>query len=232
MRIDRLLANAGLGTRKEVRKLIKEGRVQVDGEVIHAYGEHIDYNSSLITVDGFPVHYQPFYYVLLHKPKGYISSTVSEDGAPPVTDLIYEYATFKLVPVGRLDKNTTGVLLLTNDGKLTHRLLSPKHHVDKVYEAIVDKTLSPELIDAFSKGINVNDEYTSKPARLEIINENTARVTLQEGKFHQVKRMFLALGYKVLELQRIKFAFLHVDDLHIGEYRELSKDEIAKLRNY
>ena len=232
MRIDRLLANAGLGTRKEVHFLIKDGRVFVDSKQIKAYGEHVNPDLSIVEVDGEVINYQPFHYVLLNKPAGYISSTVHEAGNPPVTDLLLEYEAFDLAPVGRLDLDTRGVLLLTNNGKLAHRLLSPKHDVKKTYEAKVNKPLTHDLIKKFNDGININDEYITKPAQLEFIEKDIALVTISEGKYHQVKRMFKACGYEVIELVRTRFAFLTVDDLAVGSSRELTPEETKKLLEY
>ena len=214
MRIDRLLANAGLGTRKEVHFLIKDGRVFVDSKQIKAYGEHVNPDLSIVEVDGEVINYQPFHYVLLNKPAGYISSTVHEAGNPPVTDLLLEYEAFAY------------------NGKLAHRLLSPKHDVKKTYEAKVNKPLTHDLIKKFNDGININDEYITKPAQLEFIDIDVALVTISEGKYHQVKRMFKACGYEVIELVRTRFAFLTVDYLAVGSSRELTPEETKKLLEY
>ena len=167
--------------------------------------------------------------MLLNKPKGYVSAC--EDNVyPPVTDLISEYDFAKLFPVGRLDVDTTGTLLLTNDGKLCHRLLSPKYHVDKTYKVKTDYDIKNELIEAFEKGIMLDNELTL-PAKLKIISNREAELTIHQGKFHQVKRMFLKYSLKVMELDRKSFAFLNHEDLEIGEYRELNKDEVQKLKD-
>ncbi len=165
---------------------------------------------------------------MLNKPKGYVSAAI-DNVYPPVTDLIPEYAFAKLNPVGRLDVDTTGALLLTNDGDLAHKLISPKYHVDKVYEVEVDKKLDSKLVESFKQGIELDGELTL-PAELVIINDKHAELTLHQGKFHQVKRMFKKFGYNVLDLNRKAFAFLTVTDLRLGEYKELTLDEEKELR--
>ena len=165
----------------------------------------------------------------LNKPKGYVSAII-DNVYPPVTDLIPEYAFAKLNPVGRLDVDTTGALLLTNDGDLAHKLISPKYHVDKVYEVEVDKKLDPKLVEIFKKGIELDGELTM-PADLVLLNEKHAELTLHQGKFHQVKRMFKKCEYNVLGLSRKAFAFLTVEGLQLGEHRELTVEEENKLKS-
>jgi 16S rRNA pseudouridine516 synthase len=229
MRLDKFLANSGVGTRSEVKRFIKDKRVKVNGEIVKSDSFNVDDTKDVVLFDDLEVKYKEFYYVLLNKPQGYVSAVI-DNVYPPVTDLIPEYAFAKLNPVGRLDVDTTGALLLTNDGDLAHKLISPKYHVDKVYEVEVDKKLDPKLIEAFKQGIKLDGEMTL-PAELLIINDNHAELTLHQGKFHQVKRMFKKFEYNVLGLNRKAFAFLTVEDLEIGEYRELTFEEENKLKS-
>ena len=228
MRLDKFLANSGVGTRSEVKRLIKDKRVKVNGEIVRSDSFNVDETKDIVLFDDLEVKYKEFYYVLLNKPKGYVSAAV-DNVYPPVTDLIPEYAFAKLNPVGRLDVDTTGALLLTNDGDLAHKLISPKYHVDKIYEVEVDKKLDSKLVEAFKQGIELDGELTL-PAELVIINDRYAELTLHQGKFHQVKRMFKKFGYNVLDLNRKSFAFLTVTDFKLGEYKELTLDEEKELK--
>ena len=228
MRLDKFLANSGVGTRSEVKRLIKDKRVKVNGEIVRSDSFNVDENKDIVLFDDLEVKYKEFYYVLLNKPQGYVSAAI-DNVYPPVTDLIPEYAFAKLKPVGRLDVDTTGALLLSNDGDLAHKLISPKYHVDKVYEVEVDKKLDPKLVEAFKQGVELDGEVTL-PAELVIINDKHAELTLHQGKFHQVKRMFKKFGYNVLKLNRKRFAFLTVENLKIGEYRELTIEEETRLK--
>lgn len=227
MRLDRYLANSGVGTRSEVKKLIHKKLVTVNGVVARSDSLSIDENKDEVRVDNELIKYQEFYYVLINKPQGYVSA-VEDNVYPPITDLIPEYDFAKLYPVGRLDVDTTGTLLLTNNGDLCHKLLSPKYHVDKTYFVTVDGVIKNTLVEAFKKGIMLDDELTL-PAKLKIISPNEAELTIHQGKFHQVKRMFQAFGLKVIKLDRKSFAFLNHKDLEISEYRELNDDEVNRL---
>lgn len=229
MRLDKFLANSGFGTRSKVKRLIKDRRVKVNGEIVRSDSFNVDETKDLVLFDDLEVKYKKFYYVLLNKPKGYVSAAI-DNVYPPVTDLILEYAFAKLNPVGRLDVDTTGALLLTNDGDLSHKLISPKYHVDKVYEVEVDKKLDSKLVEAFKQGIELDGELTL-PAELIIKNDKHAELTLHQGKFHQVKRMFKKFGYNVLSLNRKAFAFLTVNDLKLGEHRELTIEEEQRLKS-
>ena len=229
MRLDKFLANSGVGTRSEVKRFIKDKRVKVNGEIIRSDSFNIDENKDVVLFDDLEVKYKEFYYVLLNKPQGYVSAAI-DNVYPPVTDLIPEYAFAKLNPVGRLDVDTTGALLLTNDGDLAHKLISPKNHVDKVYEVEVDKKLDSKLVETFKQGIELDGEKTL-PAELVIFNDKHAELTLHQGKFHQVKRMFKKYGYNVLSLNRKAFAFLKIENLGLGEHRELTLEEENKLRS-
>ena len=228
MRLDKFLANSGVGTRSEVKRFIKEKRVKVNGEIVRSDSFNVDENKDIVLFDDLEVKYKEFYYVLLNKPEGYVSAVV-DNVYPPVTDLMPGYAFAKLFPVGRLDVDTTGVLLMTNDGELAHKLISPKYHVDKVYSVEVDKKLDSKLIEAFKNGIELDGELTL-PADLIIISDKKAELTLHQGKFHQVKRMFKKFGYEVVKLERKAFAFLTTEGLGLGEHRELTSEEENKLK--
>lgn len=229
MRLDRFLANSGYGTRKEVKKFIKQKRISVNDSFNVKDNQSIDPINDVICFDGEKIEYQEYYYFLLNKPKGYLSAT-EDYYQQTVLDLFPEYRHIDLFPVGRLDKDTTGLLIITNDGILAHDLISPKKHVDKVYIATLDKELDIKIKKEFENGIVLDDELTL-PATLEKIGDNVAKVTIHQGKYHQVKRMFEYFGYKVVELDRIKFACLTYDGLEIGEYRELSDEEVEKLKS-
>lgn len=228
MRLDKYLANSGVGTRSIVKRLIKDKRVKVNGEIVRSDSFNIDEKKDVVLFDDLEVKYKEFYYILLNKPQGYVSAVI-DNVYPPVTDLLPEYKFANLFPVGRLDVDTTGALLLTNDGDLAHKLISPKYKVDKVYSVEVDKPLKDELINTFKKGILLDDELTL-PADLKIIDKTHAELTLHQGKFHQVKRMFKMFGYNVTKLHRKAFAFLTVDDLKVGQYRELIIQEEEQLK--
>ena len=228
MRLDKFLANSGVGTRSEVKRLIKDKRVKVNGELVRSDSFNVNESKDIVLFDDLEVKYKEFYYILLNKPQGYVSAVI-DNVYPPVTDLLPEYAFAKLFPVGRLDVDTTGALLLTNDGDLAHKLISPKYHVDKVYEVEVNKKISRNLREFFKNGIELDGELTL-PADLEIVDDTHAFLTLHQGKFHQVKRMFKKFDYEVIKLNRKAFAFLTVDDLELGEYRELTLEEEKNLK--
>ena len=228
MRLDKFLANSGIGTRSEVKRLIKDKRIKVNGEIVRSDSFNVDESKDIVLFDDLEVKYKEFYYILLNKPQGYVSAVI-DNVYPPVTDLLPEYAFAKLFPVGRLDVDTTGALLLTNDGELAHKLISPKYHVDKIYEVEVNRKISHNLAEFFKRGIELDGELTL-PAELEIIDDVHALLTLHQGKFHQVKRMFRKFDYDVIKLNRKAFAFLRVDDLKIGEHRELTLEEENRLK--
>lgn len=235
-RLDKILSNLGYGTRKEIKQIIKKGFVEVDGKIVKDNGMQIDPESSKIIINGEEVYYRKYIYLLMNKPDGVVSATF-DNRDETVIDLLYpEHQIFNPFPVGRLDKDTVGLLLLTNDGELNHKLISPKWHVDKVYYAKIDKMVTEKDIKAFNNGIILDDGYKCMSAKLEIIKGSEegseVYVTIQEGKFHQVKRMFESVNKKVIYLQRIKFGPLDLDnDLEEGEYRELTEEEVAILRH-
>lgn len=234
MRLDKILTHAGCGSRKEVQKMIKAKKVTVDGKVIAKPESNVDPSKCSICLNGKPVDYQEFYYYILNKPGGYISAT-EDPHEPTVIDLLDEVDRNKeLFPVGRLDKDTEGLLLLTNDGKLAHDLLSPKKHVDKTYYAKVKGEMVPEDIEIFAQGITLENGTAYKPGQLEIISSgefSEVYVTIKEGKFHQVKKMVQFVGKEVVYLQRIQMGELKLpQDLALGEYRQLTEEELNCLQ--
>ncbi len=232
MRIDKLLAHCGYGTRKEVKNLLKEKIVFVNDQLVISDKIHVDPQKDKIRVGDDEIFYEEYVYYMLNKPQGYVSATV-DNVYPTVIELIDDEVHDDLFPVGRLDVDTEGLLLITNDGKLAHRLLSPKHHVDKTYFTRVEGRIDQEDQKAFEKGC-VLDDMTCLPAHLEIVrvddNLSTCLVTIAEGKFHQVKRMFLSVGKKVVFLKRITMGPIVLDEnLELGAYRRLRQDEIDRL---
>lgn len=235
-RLDKVLSNLGYGTRKEIKQVVKKGFVTVNDEKVKDSGLQIDPEKDTIVINGEKVEYKKYIYLMMNKPAGVISATYDKRDET-VIDLLYmEDQVFEPFPVGRLDKDTVGLLLLTNDGDLNHKLISPKWHVDKVYFAKIDKEVTEEDVKEFKKGIKLDDGYVCKEAKLEILSASEEgseiKVTIQEGKYHQVKRMFEAVGKKVVYLQRIEFGGLKLDeeDLEEGEYRELTKEELLILK--
>ena len=236
MRIDKMLANLGFGTRKEVKKLLKTGAVKIDGEIVKDAKQHVDPESQAVTVHGETVEYKEFIYLMMNKPAGLLSATEDSSQETVVDILEEEDQVVEPFPVGRLDKDTEGLLLLTNDGQLAHRLLSPKKHVPKTYFAVIDGEVTEEDIEAFRSGVTLDDGYETKPGELRILKSgirSDIELTITEGKFHQVKRMFQAVGKRVVYLKRISMANLELDEtLELGEYRELTDEELDQLLNY
>ncbi|GMB09849.1 ribosomal small subunit pseudouridine synthase A [Thermolongibacillus altinsuensis] len=234
LRIDKLLANMGYGTRKEVKKLLKSGVVKIDDVVVKDAKTQVDPNTQVVTVWGEVVQYKPFIYLMMNKPQGVISATEDLTQETVVDLLEEEDRIFNPFPVGRLDKDTEGLLLLTNDGQLAHQLLSPKKHVPKTYFAVVDGEVTEEDVQLFRQGVVLDDGYQTKPAELTILKSgirSDVELTITEGKFHQVKRMFAAVGKRVVYLKRIQMGPLPLDEtLEPGEYRELTDEEIALLK--
>ena len=229
MRLDKYLAEMGAGTRKEVRKMIRDGRVSINGQKENDPGRKV-MEGEEVCADGAPVVYEKYVYYMLHKPAGVISAT-DDAREQTVLDLIDEKKRKGLFPVGRLDRDTEGLLLITNDGELAHRLLSPKRHVDKVYFARLDGPVGEEEKKLFAQGLKVDDTLTALPAELEILDgKNEVRVTVREGKYHQVKRMFQAVGREVLYLKRLSMGPLVLDEqLPAGAYRRLTGEEESAI---
>ena len=236
-RIDKILSNLGYGTRKDLKKIVKNGMVQVNGIIIKDSAMKVDPEKDKIVINGEEIFYREFIYLMMNKPAGVISATFDNKDETVIDLLEVEHQVFEPFPVGRLDKDTVGLLLLTNDGDLNHRLISPKWKVDKVYFAKIDQKVTEEDIEKFKHGITLDDGYRCKEAILEIqkASEEGSEIvlTIQEGKFHQVKRMFEAVGKKVTYLKRIEFGTLPLDeDLEEGESRELTEEEIAILKGF
>ncbi len=236
MRIDKLLANRGYGSRKEVKKLLKSGVVKINEVTVKDGSTHFKPSEDSVTIHGEVIEYREFIYLMLNKPPGVISAT--EDPAhETVIDLLeVDDAVYNPFPVGRLDKDTEGLLLITNDGGLSHQLLSPKKHVPKTYFAVIEGDVTEDDSKAFKEGVVLDDGYKTMPAELVIIKNgilSDIEITIMEGKFHQVKRMFEAVGKRVVYLKRIKMGSLELDEtLSLGEYRELTEEELSLLKSH
>lgn len=229
-RLDKLLAGTGKWSRREVKALVRQGLVRVDGRLSASAEDKLDPAAAIITVAGETISLCRFTYVMLHKPAGVLTAT-EDRKQPTVLDLLPpELRRIGLAPVGRLDKDTEGLLLLTNDGELAHRLLSPKYHVEKRYFARVDGELSATDAEAFARGMTLGGGLECLPAGLELLPGHACIVTLREGKFHQVKRMLAARGAPVLYLKRLSMGPLVLEDsLAAGAYRLLRAEEISAL---
>lgn len=235
-RLDKILANLGYGSRKEVKVLCRKGEVVVDGTQVKDSAEKVDPVNSTIEVKGEKINYRKFIYLMMNKPSGVVSATFDNYDETVIDLLDPEYQVFEPFPIGRLDKDTVGLLLITNDGELNHKLIAPKNHVDKVYYAEINKPIDESDIVKFENGITLDDGYLCMPAKLEVINSNEdgseVHVTIQEGKFHQVKRMFEAVDKSVVYLRRISFGPLKLDEnVEEGNFRELTEEEIELLKN-
>ncbi|WP_138753297.1 pseudouridine synthase [Paenibacillus sinopodophylli] len=241
IRVDKLLAHMGLGTRSEIKRAVKFGLVQVDGRLIKDSGLIVDPDSNEVKYDGTPVVYRDIVYFMLNKPQGVISAT-EDSRERTVIDLLEPNDRLRdPFPVGRLDKDTVGLLLLTNDGQLAHELLSPRKHVAKTYEALVQGEVGDDDILAFKGGVTLDDGYATMPAELVIERReqrddgvySSISLTIMEGKFHQVKRMFEAVGKQVVFLKRVSMGALVLDEsLLEGSYRELTDAEVELLRSH
>ncbi len=232
IRLDKYLADMGFGTRAEVKKYVRQGKVKIDGRVVKSPEEKVDVEIQTVSYLDQLVTYKIFEYYMLNKPAGVISAA-TDTREKTVVDLIEEKKRKDLFPVGRLDKDTEGLLLITNDGELAHRLLSPKRHVDKVYYAKVKGVVTEKDVKAFSEGVSLGQGEMAKPAALEILTSDEIseiRLTIQEGKFHQVKRMFQSVGKEVVYLKRLSMGTLVLDEsLPLGAYRRLTREEIEQL---
>lgn len=233
MRLDKLLANMGIGSRKEVKRLLKAKQVTLNDQIIKDASTKVDPNEDVVKVNGNPVIYQAYIYLMLHKPPDVVSATVDTRDKTVIDLLSDEDKRFRPFPVGRLDKDTEGLLLITNDGELAHQLTSPKKHVAKMYRARVKGELPEDIIEQFKEGILLDDGYQTKPANLKILSKDVSGVSeveieITEGKFHQIKRMFEAVGCKVTYLKRFRIGDLNLDEqLPLGAYRPLTEEEIA-----
>lgn len=235
MRLDKLLANMGFGSRKDVKQYLKNGAVKVNDEVVKKPNIHIDTEKDDVTCFGEPVVYQAYIYLMMNKSQGILSATEDLRERTVIDLLSEEHRHFKPFPVGRLDKDTEGFLLISNNGKLAHNLLAPKKNVPKTYYAHIEGVVTEEDVMAFSKGVTLDDGYETKPGALEILTSGKVseiELTITEGKFHQVKRMFEAVGKKVIYLKRLSMGPLHLDKtIPLGHYRELTEDELALLED-
>ena len=236
-RLDKVLSNLGYGSRKEIKQAIRKGLIEVNGELVKDNGMQVDPEADKIVVNGEEIFYRKYIYLMMNKPDGVVSATVDNRDETVIDLLEVEHQVFNPFPVGRLDKDTVGLLLLTNDGELNHRLISPKWKVDKIYYAKIDKKVTEVDIKMFENGITLDDGYVCKEAKLEILEAtedgSEVMITIQEGKYHQVKRMFEAVGKTVVYLKRVEFGTLKLDeDLEEGEYRELTEEEINILKGF
>ncbi len=233
LRLDKYLADMGLGTRSEIKEWIRKGRVKINQSVCSKPEKKVDIKTDQVTFDDTEVGYVKYQYIMLHKPAGVVSAT-NDSRSTTVLDLIRNKRCKELFPVGRLDKDTEGLLLITNDGELAHQLLSPKKHVDKVYYARVRGRVLEEDKRVFHEGVDIGDEDITLPAKLTVLASDDIseiELTIQEGRYHQVKRMFEAVGKEVIYLKRLSMGGLQLDqDLKPGEYRELTDDELKKLK--
>ncbi len=243
IRLDKYMADMGIGTRSEVKAYIKKGRVSVDGEVVKQAEYKVEIESQTVALDGNQIGYAQYEYYMLNKPAGVVSA-VTDNRDTTVVELIKDAKRKDLFPVGRLDKDTEGLLLITNDGELSHELLSPNKHVEKTYYAKIKGEVTEEDVKAFAEGLHLNKEtireekaekdIETKPAKLVVLNTgeiSEIELTICEGKFHQVKRMFQAVGKEVIYLKRISMGSLVLDErLALGEYRSLTEEELRQLK--
>jgi len=224
-RIDKIIASTGMMSRSDAKKAAKKGLVKLNGIIIKDCSTKASENDDL-TVNGRSVRYKKYVYIMLNKPKGYVCST--DDPSSPIVNLLLneELQRLNLFSIGRLDKNTTGLVILTNEGELAHRIISPSGHIDKVYRVQTKLPIDRALSKNFLDGITLDDGYKCKSAVLDITDETKCTVTISEGKYHQIKRMFEAVGNKVVELKRVSIGKIVLDNrLNQGEYRVLTPDE-------
>lgn len=233
MRIDKFLTELGIGTRSEVKKLLKTGQVTVNGEPVKKPEQKIDETKDIVAYQGKKLEYRQFEYYLFHKPAGCVTA-VADAQHKTVMDYMKDLTRKDLVPVGRLDIDTEGLLLITNDGMLSHELLSPARHVPKTYYARIEGVVTDKDVNLFKEGVDIGEKKLTKPAELKILVSDTIseiELTISEGKFHQVKRMFEAIGKKVIYLKRISMGALVLpNDLEPGCYRPLTEEETKLLR--
>lgn len=230
IRLDKFLCEMEMGTRSQVKEMIKKGQVSVNNEVIKKADYKFDENSAKVCVKEKEISYQKFYYYMLNKPAGVVSAT-TDNHDKTVLDLLKDALGKDLFPVGRLDKDTEGLLLITNDGVLSHNLLSPKKHVDKTYLVKTAETVTLDMIHALEQGVDIGEEKITLPAKVKLLEEKEIELTIMEGKFHQVKRMLKAVGNEVVYLKRLSMGSLILDEaLKLGEYRILTEKEVDDLK--
>lgn len=229
-RIDKIIASQGLYSRSDVKYLVNRKRIAIDGKIVTSASQKADVDRNVITLDGKPFLVKKQVYLMLHKPKGYVSATEDKEHQTVLELIPAEFRGRDIFPAGRLDKDTTGLMILTDDGVLAHNILSPKKHVQKVYRVELDIPVTEEMKAGFAAGVELNDGVC-KEAGLVILGEKTAEVTLKEGRYHQIKRMFGCFGAKVVELHRLAMGELYLpDDLPEGECRELTEEDLQKLQ--
>lgn len=237
IRIDKFLSDMQVATRSESHQLIRSKKVFVNDQCVKSISQKVDPEKDKVCIRHQPIVYQKYFYWLMNKPADVISATTDHHQATVLDLLTDNDYRSDLFPVGRLDKDTTGLLLLTNDGQLAHNLLSPRHHVDKVYHALVQGHVTAKTIAQFKQGLRVDDHFTARPATLQLLNyddvndQSYIALTIREGKFHQVKRMFQAVGMHVLTLERVAMGPLTLGDLPQGEYRQLTPTELAVIKH-
>lgn len=234
VRLDKFLADMGIGTRREVKFLVKKGQISVNDAIVRQPELKISPDIDNVCYNGERIFYAEFEYYMLNKPAGCVSAT--EDRIHKTVLDIIQSTRKDLFPVGRLDIDTEGLLLLTNDGELAHRLLSPRHHVPKTYYAKIGGLVTEEDCEKFAAGLDIGEKQNTLPAKLQILkagDKSEITITITEGKYHQVKRMFEAVGKQVLYLKRLSMGSLSLDEtLAAGEYRELTSEEIAELKEW
>ena len=229
-RIDKIIASQGLYSRSDVKYMVNRKRITIDGKVVTSASQKADVDKNEILLDGKPFVEKKQIYLMLHKPKGYVSATEDKNQQTVLELVPAELKGRDIFPAGRLDKDTTGLMILTDDGVLAHNILSPKKHVQKIYRVELDIPVTEEMQKGFAEGVELNDGVC-KEAKLTILGENTAEVTLKEGRYHQIKRMFGCYGAKVVELHRIAMGELYLpDDLPEGQCRELTEEDLVKLQ--
>lgn len=229
MRLDKLLTSLGIGTRSEVKEYLKKGKIALNGTIVKKADEKVDENNVTITFEGKEYRYVAYSYLKMHKPAGFITAT--EDGREQtVMELLPDPQWRNLFPIGRLDKDTEGLLVFTNHGQLSHFLLHPKRHVDKVYEVTCEKCVTQSMILSLEEGVDIGEEDKTLPAKVRKIHDHMIELTIHEGKFHQVKRMLEAVDNKVTYLKRIQFGPIGMDGIEEkGAVKELSQQEVDKL---
>ena len=230
MRLDKFLCEMNIGSRSQVKTYVKQGLVTVNDTTVKSADMKIDENIDKITFKGQTLSYQKNVYYMLNKPAGVVSAT-QDNTADTVVSLLGEKFRSDIFPVGRLDKDTTGLLLLTNDGELAHKMLSPKKHVDKVYQVTIEHPLTKENIQQLEQGVDIGEESLTLPSKVIVVEDKIVLLTIHEGKFHQVKRMLQAVENQVISLKRVSFGPLVLDEtLGEGKFRELTAEEVEKCR--
>lgn len=239
MRLDKYLGNSGVGTRKEIKEFLKKRKIKVNDKIVIDGSIKIKEYEDVIKFEDNIVEYKPFVYIMLNKPSGVISATEDKRHKTVIDILENNYKTYNIFPIGRLDIDTEGLLLLTNDGQLSHNLLSPNKHVDKKYYVELKTEITAEMIEKLENGIKLEENFITKNAKIEVMKDEKniekdlkkVFITITEGKFHQVKRMFKAVNNEVLYLKRVQMGNLKLDKkLSLGEYRELTENELRNLK--